>query len=150
MDFQGRRTLSGKVSIVAIAGLVGIAVIIGILVSGGESPETAAARFMGALAEGDAEVLAETSFVPDVSDEELLAKWKQTVEAGKYYKFLWDLKGNVQDAPDQVKVGMDVWRNFGPNSYEERFTLVVKKQDGEWKVLANAISREMYPFLPRF
>lgn len=140
----------GKVHWMVLVGGLGILVIVGILLTAGESPQARASAFLSALAEGDAQKLAELSHVPDRSKEEVLAEWEKTVERSRHYQFAWEVKSMVQQADDQAAIRLGWYRNLGPSSYEEKFDLSLRKIDGQWYVIPSSLSRQAYPFLPRF
>lgn len=140
----------GKVHPLVAAGILGIIVLVVILVTGGESPQVRGSAFMSALARGDAAKLAELSYVEGISDEEMRAAWEESVERGQYYRFMWRPTSLVNQSNDQAAMRMFIVRNPGPSAYEENFQISLKKVDGKWKVLPQTLSREAYPFLPRF
>lgn len=132
------------------AGVIGLVVLGVILIGSGESPQFRAAAFMSALSRGDAKTLAELTYVEGADQAELLAAWEESVERAKYYRFGWQTKSMVQQSSDQAAVRLGVVRNPGPSSYEENYDLSLTKVDGEWKVVPSSLSRELYPYLPRF
>lgn len=140
---------SGKVHWMTISAIVGVVVVGGVLMSGGDDPTGRAATFMAALARGDAQTLAENTYVEGKSQEEILKEWEETVAASKLYRFKFEVRG-AQPTGNNAQVRMGVWTNYGPGSYDENFQLDMVKVDGKWKVRGNGISRDMYPFLPRF
>ncbi len=142
--------LFGKVHWLVATGIVGILVLAVILLTGGESPQVRGSAFMSALARGDAKKLAELSYVEGVSQDKLLADWEEAVGRAKYYRFLWRPLSMVQQDSEQAAMRMYLVRNPGPAAYEENFQISLKKVDGQWKVQPNSLSREAYPFLPRF
>jgi hypothetical protein len=140
---------AGKIHWMTITAIVGAVLMVGILMSGGDDPAGRAATFMSALARGDAKTLAESTYVEGKSQEEILKEWEKSVEDAKYYRFKFKIKG-AQPTGETAQVRMGVWRNFSAGAYDENFQLELVKRDGKWKVRGNGISREMYPFLPRF
>lgn len=141
--------VAGRIHWLTIAALVGVLAMAAVLLSGGDDAQVRAATFMSALARGDAQKLAESTYVQGKSEAEILEAWKKTVEDAKYYRFKYRILG-IQPTGDSAVVRMHVWRSYRPGSYEENFQLDLVRQDGKWKVRGNGISREMYPFLPRF
>lgn len=142
---------SGRASpllIVAVAFVVGLVVMV---LTVGESPSSAAGRFMAALAEGDAEALTDLSYVPDVSREEMLAKWEYTTGVvAPYYSFEYEITGATRPSDDRAIVQMMFTRNAGMSaSYREKYELELHTTDDGWKVDVFAISRTMFPGLPR-
>jgi hypothetical protein len=145
-----RMKIFGKVHWLVALGIVGILVLAAIMLTGGESPQSRGAAFMSALAEGDAKKLASLSYVEGMSDAEIEAEWEETVSRSKYYRFMWRPLSMVQQDQEQAAMKMFMVRNPGPSSYEENFQISLQKVDGKWKVLPNTLSREAFPFLPRF
>lgn len=141
---------AGKVHWMTVAGIAGIVLVIGIFMMGGESPQFKASEFMTALGKGDVQTLAKTTYVKGWEEAKLAEEWQRTIDRGQYYRFIWKITSAVDQGPDQVAVRMSIARNPGASSYDENFQLIVKKIDGHWKVLGNSLSREMYPYLPRF
>ncbi|MDI9636685.1 hypothetical protein QPK87_09715 [Kamptonema cortianum] len=144
-----RNLTSGKVHWMVIGGLLAIVAVIVILTSGKETPQIRAAIFMNALARGDAETLAKSSYSANKSEEEILAAWKQSVSDSEFYRFKYEVKGAALASQTEASVRLMVWRNYSPDGYDEPFQLKMKKVNGEWKVELESLSRAMYPFLPR-
>ncbi len=140
---------AGRVSpllLVAILGVVAVAIL---LLYGKEGPAAAGSRFMDALARGDVDALTKASIGEGKTQEELRKDWEFTTRVSKHYLFHWNIvSANVVD-DETANVRVQVMRNFSPSSYEENYGLPLRKVDGEWKVVATGISREMYPGLPR-
>ena len=141
----------GRVSpilIVTVAFVVGLVVMV---LTVGESPSSVAGRFMAALAEGDAETLTDLSYLEGITREEMLAKWEYTTGVvGPYFPFAYEIKGESHPSDDQAIVWMMYTPNFGMSgSYDDRYELDLHRTDDGWKVDAFAISRDMFPGLPR-
>jgi hypothetical protein len=121
--------LAGRVSVLAVlaifAVIVGGAVIV--LLTTGESPESAATSFLSALAKGDINELTNLSYMANQSPEEVKKKWDFAENvAGPYYRFAYRVTGSNQaDANDAVKVG------------------------DKWKVDVRSVNIELFPALPR-
>lgn len=144
------RKVSGKIHWLTIAVPVGLLVLGAVFMSGGEDPQVRAGIFMSALARGDAKTVAESCFIDGVSQEEILKAWEQSVQDAEYYRFTYRITG-VQQNGDTAQARMYVNRSpLQGGGYDENFQLDLKKIDGKWKVRLNGISREMYPFMPRF
>ncbi|MCH7945513.1 MAG: hypothetical protein IIC73_05790 [Armatimonadetes bacterium] len=142
---------SGRVSPVLI---VAVAFVVGLIVMAltvGESPTSVVARFMAALAEGDAETLTDLSYLEDVSREEMLAKWEYTTGVvAPYFSFDYEIKGVSRPSDDQAIVWMMYTVNAGMRgSFDERFELELHSTDDGWKINVFAMSRQMFPGLPR-
>jgi hypothetical protein len=145
-------TRSGRVSINAILIVALVTALAGVvlLVTARKGPTTNAASFMDALAKKDSERLAKLSIIGNDDYETKLKKWQTTIARTEYY--LWSYKivaaNEFSDTDGAVKV--EVNRNpTSPSSYGQPYQLMMHKENGEWKVVAPSIPREMYPALPR-
>ncbi len=142
----------GRVNLVALIG-VSTVLLLGAALGSAflkESLSTTASKFMDALARGDAETLTDLTYRGDFTREQILDQWKfSTQVAGKHYMFRWQILDEKQADEDQGTVQMFIWRNYGPGSYEERYGLELRKEEGKWKVDVSGIARNMYPGLPR-
>ncbi|MCH8977879.1 MAG: hypothetical protein IH945_01375 [Armatimonadetes bacterium] len=142
---------SGRASpilIVVVAFVVGLLVMV---LTVGESPTSVASRFMAALAEGDAEALTDLSYLEDVPREEMLAKWEYTTGVvAPHFPFAYEIKGSSKPSDDKAIVWMMYTVNAGMSaSYPARYELELHETDDGWKVDVFAISRTMFPGLPR-
>ncbi len=142
---------SGRASLVAVAGAVGIIIILGFIVSSGDSPGTVGARFMAALVNKDSQTLTDLSDLQGRSADEVKKEWDRTLHDAEHYRFKYRIVSAEEPGPDQAVVRVAVERNYNPNgtSYEENFQLPLKKESGKWKVQTFATNRQMYPFWPR-
>lgn len=145
------RKRAGRISLIgalALASVVGISVL---LFLGGESPSSAAGKFMNALAVGDVDQLTELSFLDGNSPAELKKKWEFAVKrAGPHYRFAWKMSGSKAVDDDSANVKMEFVPNALSNgSYPSPYELSMQKIDGHWKVSIAEMSRKMYPGLPR-
>ena len=141
---------AGRVSLLGLGVAAAVAALVVLLLLGQKSPGEAGSRFMDALARGDVNTLVKTSYAPGKSPEELRKDWEfATQTVGKHYLFYWTVTSSNQVNDTDATVRLSVQRNFGPGSYDENYGLPLHKIDGEWKVDASGISREMYPALPR-
>lgn len=141
----------GRINWLVLA-LVTVVLLIVVLVTlSGETSSVAARRFMKALSMGDAKTLTDMSyFEPERSKEEVLKSWERTVEIGRFYRFSWNIKNSKSPASGRSTVSMDFTRDAdNPNSYGETFSLDMIQKDGKWLVDVKALSRDMYPALPR-
>lgn len=145
-----RMKQAGKTHWMIPAGVLAMAGVVALVMFAGESPQTTAAAFMSALADGDSKQLAELTFVKGKDKTTLESEWKVATERSKFYAFAWKTGSIVTQAKDQVGVRMKVIRLDSVSPYEENYQLNVVKVDGKWKVLPNTLSREMYPYMPRF
>lgn len=118
-----------------------------LLLIGQESMATVGARFMSALARGDAQTLAANSYVEGKTSDELLKEWQHTVDVTKHVRFRWNMLGSDQTGPETGSVRLEVERNM--QGYGDKFQLPLRRVGDKWKVEVRGISREMYPFLPR-
>ena len=142
---------AGKVSvtlIVVVAFVVGLVVI---LLTSGTTPTITAAKFMGALEDGDYKTLADLSHADGVPKEEFEEKWDYTMNvASKHFIFSYEIKTETKPGKDQAVVRMMYTKNAGSNgSFPEFFDLPMVRTDDGWKVLVYEMNREMFPGLPR-
>lgn len=142
---------SGRASWVLIAGLVGTALVVVLLLLGGEAPTSVAGKFMTALSLGDVKTLADLSYLPGEDKAKITKEWDYTVNVtGPYYRFKFEIRSERIITDTEAAVSLSVWRNyFSGISYDEKYELPMVKVDGKWKVDVRGINREMYPGLPR-
>lgn len=142
---------SGRVTLQAILGVFAILAIFIVVFFSKESPGAAAARFMDALARSDVDKLTQLTVLGDKTPEQIKKDWAFTTGvAGKYYSFKWRVASSRQIDDNTGNASIMVERNYGNgSSYEEKFDLDLSKVNGAWKVNVGAISRELYPGLPR-
>lgn len=144
--------LAGRVSILTLvvcaAVLVGGAIVL--LLTVGDSPETAAQEFLSALAKGDVDSLTKLSYMGDEKAEQVKSEWTFAVDAGKYYRFAYQMLGSNQSDPKDAAVQIKIIRNLGkPASYDENKELPMVKFGGQWLVDVRSMDNELYPALPR-
>lgn len=142
---------SGRTSVIAIVVVASLLAFAGISMFGGERPMSVVAKFLEALAEKDYETLADLSNAPGYSHEEMLEEWKRsTTEAGKYFKFIYQIQNESFTTEDTAVVLVSFTPEAGSQiAYERRLEVGVTKVDGEWKVDVLALNRDIYPGLPR-
>lgn len=142
---------AGRVSLLLIAGIACVLLVVVPFFLAGDSPTSAASRFMILLAKGDAEGLTDMSYLGGTPREEMLKQWDFTVhDAAPYYRFTWNIHRTDLPNANSANVAIGVQRNAGTSGeYEENFGLPMIKVDGKWKVDVRGINREMYPDLPR-
>lgn len=142
---------AGRVNIVAVGAIVAVLMIAVVLIFSRQNVSEVASKFMSGLATGDVETLSSLTYMSETSDEDVKKKWSFAVnDAGKYYKFQWKILGAKENDEKTAAVRMHIWRNSNTAAtYEENFQLPMVKVNGQWKVDVRAISREMYPGLPR-
>jgi len=146
---QRASTRSGRISFVAIAGVLSLALVALLLFSNGQSPRSAAAEFMSALASGDVDKLTELSIVQTKGKDEIHNEWADAVKYGRSYIFAWNIV-NVRQEKDSATVALEVIQN--PQSgaaYPEKRELQLVRAGGGWKVDVTQISREVFPYLPQ-
>ena len=142
---------SGRVSPVMVVVVVFVVGLIVVALTAEDSASTVAGRFMAALAIGDAEALTDLSYLKDYSREEMLEKWEYTTGVvGPYYPFSYEIKGESHPSDDQAIV----WMMYTPNrgmqgSFPERYELELHSTEDGWRVDVFAMSRDMFPGLPR-
>jgi hypothetical protein len=140
---------SGRISFVALGGIVSLALVALLLFSTGQSPRSAAAMFMTALAQGDVDKLTDLSVINNKPKDVIHKEWEETVKYSRGYFFHWAIKSMSQSG-DTATVRVDRIEHLeSPGSYEEKFELqLVKTKDG-WKVDVPQIARPMFPYLPQ-
>jgi hypothetical protein len=143
------RKTSGRIHWMFAVGAVGIVLVAVILLSTGGTPTSAGIRFLNALGSGDVNTLVEAGRIAEKSAEEEKEAWEFTLDVAQHYRFKYAVLGELNPSPDRATLRLNVWRNHGPASYEEPFDLPMVKEDGKWLVDVKAMSREMFPALPR-
>lgn len=140
---------AGKVHIVPILAVVGVVVLAVLLFLARESPAAAADRFLVALAKGDVNRLMELSYFGG-DREELRRQWEfATQEAGKYYRFRYQIRF-AKEVGDTAAVSLEFERDaFSGASFPENRQIPMVRQGGRWKVDVAAMTRDLYPALPR-
>lgn len=146
-----RMKTAGRVSPLLILGLASILGLALLMFQSGSTPAGVAAEFMTALGRGDVDDLVRLSYAPGRDKAELKKEWAFTVnEAGQHYRFAYRILNSKQADPQTASVSLHVFRNADlDSSYGEKFELPMVKVDGDWKVDALGLNREMYPGLPR-
>lgn len=141
---------SGRTSIIVVITVALVAAVIGLFLLAGESPTGAGSKFFTALANGDSKQLAELSYMDGLSKDQVEQKWKESYEVSKFWLFNCRIKGYTNQDENSATIQLEWVKNASsPGSYPEEFELPMVKVDGKWKVDVRAISREMYPGLPR-
>ena len=142
---------AGRVSPFALFGVAAFALIGVGFYFAAESVGTVGSNFMDALARGDAAKLTELSYMDKLSKPEIRKKWDFTVtKAAPYYRFAWRVASANATAENTAYVRLQVQRNVdGGGAYDEKFELPLVKTPEGWKVDVRAISRDLYPGLPR-
>ncbi len=140
---------SGRISFLAIAGLLSV-MLVGVLFAfNGTSPRTAAAEFMSALAKGDVDKLTDLSIVHDKGRDEIRKEWSDAIKYSRSYFFLWQIVA-VSQEKDAATVRLDVTVNpISPSAYPEHKELSLQRVGSTWKVDVPLITRDMYPYLPQ-
>jgi hypothetical protein len=134
--------------IVVAVVLVGGAILI--LLSGSDSPETAALRFMTALAKGDVDTLTKLTYAGNESPDDIRKQWDFAENvAGKHYAFLYNITASSRSDENDAAITMDFTKNYGkPGSYNEPVQIPMVRDNGVWKVDVPAVDRTMFPALP--
>jgi hypothetical protein len=140
---------SGRISFVALAGVLCVGMVALLFAFSGQTPRSAASEFMSALAKGDVDKLAENSIIQNKPKEEVKKEWHETMKNARNYFFLWEITAVTQSG-DTATVRLNRTEHpDNPDSYAEHFELeMVKTKDG-WKVDVPQIARTMFPFLPQ-
>ncbi len=145
-----RMKRSGRTSIVVVITIVLVAAVVGLFLLAGESPTGVGVKFLTSLAKGDTKTLADLSYMEGNTPQQVEEKWKQTKDATKYWMFAFSVKNTTLQDSDSASLVLDWIKNASnPSAYGEEFELPMVKVDGKWKVDVRAISREMYPALPK-
>lgn len=142
---------TGRPSILAIIGLICLIIIVPVLFMSGRSPETAAQDFMIALSEGNAEKLAKLSVLGNIDEAERRKLWEETLKRGEHYRFAWRITNSSKISEDKYAIELQIKRNLQlkMGESENKFSLPVRKVDGDWKVDVHSMDRDIYPGLPR-
>jgi hypothetical protein len=145
------RLVAAKVSVTLIVIVAFVAGLTVISLTSGKTPTTTAAKFMGALEDGDYKTLASLSYAEGVSQKELESQWEYTMTvAAEHFVFSYNIKSETMPGKDQAVVRMDYTKDAGSgSSYPELFDLPMIKTEDGWKVLVYEMNREMFPGLPR-
>lgn len=145
-----RMKRSGRTSIIVIITVTLVAAVIGLFLLAGESPTGVGTKFLTALANGNEKQLAEFGYMDGLTPAQMEEKWKETHEVSKYWLFAYRVQGTTNQDENSATIRLEWIKNAtNPASYGEKFELPMVKVDGKWKVDVRAISREMYPALPR-
>lgn len=142
----------GRVSLVALFGVVALALFAFVLIFSRESLSSVGSRFMSALAAHDVDTLTKMTYLgDDAKPEDIRKKWDYAVNTvGKYYRFRWIPVAATQASENSAAIRIQVLRNSDSSgTYEENFQLPLVKVGSEWKVDVRGINREMFPGLPR-
>jgi hypothetical protein len=141
---------AGRISLTWIIISAVVIFILGLVIFTPQTPAFTAAQFMAALAKGDVDKLTEMSWMGDDPPADIKTKWQKTVEAGKYYRFVWELGDTFSTGDNSATVKMQVMRNAAQRgAYADQFELPMLKMKGKWVVDVRAINRTVYPDLPR-
>lgn len=142
---------TGRPSILAIIGLICLIIIVPILFMSGRTAESTAQDFMIALADGNPDKLAQLSVIGNFDEAKRKQLWEQTLNRSEHYRFAWRISNSTQISPDKYAVELQLRRNLQlkMGQSENKFTLPVRKVEGQWKVDVHAMDRDIYPGLPR-
>lgn len=133
-----------------MAGLVSVLLVAGLFFFSRESPSSAGARFMDALARADAKALAQLSHLRNESSEQIEQEWTRSLEVSKHYGFAWEITAHRNLGPDRAAVAMELVRNAASRAaFPETYQIEMVRIDGRWLVDVARLPRSMYPFLPR-
>ena len=142
---------AGRISPLAVIGVVCILLLIPLFFITQKGPENVAADFMVALGKGDADTLAKLSYLGNDDQATRLKEWQQCIEVGRHYVFTWRITDVTQSTPDSAAIQMQMRRNLqlAMGKDEMKFELPMRKINGAWKVDVGSMDREIYPALPR-
>lgn len=140
---------AGKVHIIPILAAAGIVLLAVLLFLARESPISAADRFLVALGRGDVDTLMELSYFAG-DKEDLRRQWEfATQEAGKYYRFRYKIRF-AREVGDTAAVSIEFERDaMSGASFPENRQIPMVRENGRWKVDVAAVTRDLYPALPR-
>ena len=101
--------------------------------------------------QGNVDQLVEATYVGSDNKNHLRKEWEFTTKvAGPHYRFTWKILGYSQQGPNNASVKIEIVRNaLNSGAYPEHFDLPLLREGGRWKVRATALSREIFPALPR-
>lgn len=148
-----RTKLAGRINpllfVVIIALILAFTVIYSL--TGGDSPETVARRFMTALAEGNVQKLTELSYMGDESKEQVEKQWDYACHvAGPHYIFTYTVKGTVESEPETAAVKLSIIRDANkPGVTDDYYEIPLTKQNGKWLVDVRSLNYKLYPALPK-
>ena len=132
-----------------LAAVLSAALVLVLFLFNTQSPSSAAAEFMSALAKQDIDQLTELSTLHDESPDQIREAWKKTFDLSKHYLFVWEIT-STDVSGDSASVKLTVLRNAARQmAYQENYALVLVRTDGKWKVDVTQIPRAMFPNLPR-
>jgi hypothetical protein len=142
---------AGKAHWLTVAGIASVLVVAGLFMFGKDDAGETASAFMTALAKGDVDKLTQLSYYEGTSKEVLRKRWEFTVKrAAPHFMFIWRISAVTHMDEDDAVATLQVIRNAETGQgFEEKFQLPLLKANDEWKVDIRAISRNMYPGLPR-
>ncbi|CAN5536981.1 hypothetical protein BH11ARM1_BH11ARM1_10180 [soil metagenome] len=142
---------SGKASLVMIASIVAVVLVVALFAFSKESIASVGAKFMNALYSGNVKTLTDMTYLGNQSREDMEKQWDFAVnKAAPYYLFEYRIVAARQIDPNTASVTMQVTRDvLRSGAYAEKFELPLVRVDDGWKVDVRALSREMYPALPR-
>jgi hypothetical protein len=139
---------AGKAHWITLSGIVGVLVLVGVILFGGDSPTSVANRFLVALARGDVDTLMDLSYF-EGDRQSLRIQWDYATKvAGPYYRFTWRIVTEKIASEQSAAVKTQFERDYGPGSYPENIDIPLVKSDGRWKVDVRGLYRRMYPALP--
>ena len=144
---------SGRISFVLLAVIVAAiaAIVVFVLVSSEESPETVGSNFLRALAKGDLDTLTKLSYMDKTSDADIHKKWDYTINtAGPYFRFIYRVKGSSRVSSDSGAVIVSWTKDVqNPTAYAIDYEIPMLKIDHHWKVDVRSLNRDMFPGLPQ-
>jgi hypothetical protein len=139
----------GRISFVLLAGICSVALVGCVFLFSKQSPRSAAAAFLSALAKSDPDRLADLSIVQTKNRDEIRKEWSETLDLSKTYVFYWELGPSRQDGK-QATVRVDITRKpNSPQAFPEHYELLLVETNDGWKVDVPQIARDMYPYLPQ-
>jgi hypothetical protein len=130
--------------------IAGIAVFVAAFFFRQSTPSASAAAFFDALARGDAETLAEYTYLEGKDEAQIREEWEYATDVSEYYRFVWDIAGQTPHSDDSATVRLNFIRNVDQGgSYEEIYQVPMTLVGDTWKVDLSQTTREIYPAMPR-
>ena len=147
---------SGKISLLSLGAVAIVAMIAASMAFAKEDPSAVGAQFMDALARHDVDKLTELSMVSktdpagiEAEKKRLHDDWAFSVNvAGEHYPFTWRITESAAATDTHSAVTVQITKLVA-NDYEEKYELTLEKVNNKWMVDVGAISRTMFPALPK-
>jgi len=135
--------------IVVVAAILAGAVLFS--VTGGDTPESTARKFLTALGKGDVKQLTALSYVGNETPAQIEKQWDYACNiAGPYYRYLYQVTGVSAYGTDVAAVKMKLIRDINKQgSSDEDYEIPLLKENGKWLVDVRSLNYKLYPALPK-